>query len=211
MYDLPYFKEQDPEVVKQFIRDHPFAFVAGSDAAHNPVVTQVPVFIDEKDGKLFLTGHIMRNSDHHKAFLQHSNVLALFTGPDAYVSATWYENPAEASTWNYMSVHAKGIISFGSEDDLRQVLKRLTLHYENSDRSSTTIFDNLSEEYRSRLMKAIVAFEIEVTEIDNVFKLSQNRTEKSYDNIVKELKKRGGDAEEIGTIMEKRKSKLFPS
>lgn len=211
MYDLPYFKEQDPEVVKEFIREHPFAFLAGSDATNNPVATQVPVFIDEKDGKLFLTGHIMRNSDHHKAFLHNSNVLALFTGPDTYVSATWYENPAEASTWNYMSVHAKGIINFGDGEALANILRRLTLYYENNDRNSTTIFDNLAEEYRNRLMKAIVAFEIEVTEIDNVFKLSQNRTEKSYDNIVKELKKRGGDAEEIGIIMEKRRSKLFPS
>ena len=93
MYNLPYYKEQDVEEVMQFIREHPFAFLAGSDAANNPVATQIPVFIDEKDGKIFLTGHIMRNTDHHKAFEQNSSVLAVFTGPHTYVSATWYTKP----------------------------------------------------------------------------------------------------------------------
>ncbi|MBK8606059.1 MAG: hypothetical protein IPN82_04290 [Chitinophagaceae bacterium] len=60
-------------------------------------------------------------------------------------------------------------------------------------------------------MKAIVAFEIEVTSLEHVFKLSQDRDEKSYDNIVDKLKDQGGDAEEIAVIMENRKSKVFKS
>ena len=211
MYNLPYYKEQDAEEVIRFIREHPFAFLGGSDAANKPVATQIPVFIDEKDEKIFLTGHIMRNTDHHKAFEQNSNVLAVFTGPHTYVSATWYDDPYQASTWNYMSVHTKGIIRFGDEQELIAVLKRLTLHYENSNTASTTVFDNLNVEYTGRLMKAIVAFEIEVTSIDHVFKLSQDRDEKSYDNIVSKLKEQKGDAKKIGKIMEERKSKVFPS
>ena len=69
MYNLPYFKEDDAEVVLQFMRDHPFVFLSGVSEENKPVATQVPVFIDEKDGKLYLTGHIMRNTDHHKAFV----------------------------------------------------------------------------------------------------------------------------------------------
>ena len=112
MYDLPYFKEEDQEVVLQFMREHPFAFLTGANQENKPVATQVPLFIDEKDGKLFLTGHIMRNTDHHKAFEQNANVLAVFTGPHVYVSGTWYDDPHQASTWNYMSVHSKGNIRF---------------------------------------------------------------------------------------------------
>ena len=211
MYDLPYYKEQDAEVIKQFIREHPFAFLTGSDAENKPVATQVPVFIDEKGGKIFLTGHIMRDTYHHKAFEQNPNVLAVFTGPHTYVSATWYSNPYQASTWNYMSVHAKGIIRFGDADDLVAILKRLTLHYENNNKASTTVFDNLTSQYREPLMKAIIAFEIEITNIDNVFKLSQDRDEKSYDNIIQQLKQKDDDAKTIAEIMEKRKSKVFPS
>lgn len=211
MYNLPQYKEQDAEEVYKFMQDYPFVFLTGVDANNKPAATQVPVFIDEKGGKLFLTGHIMKHTDHHKAFLQNNNVLAVFTGPHTYVSATWYDNPSQASTWNYMSVHAKGKISFGGGEELIAILKRLTLHYENNNLDSTTIYDNLTPAYLEPLMKAIVSFEVEIENIEHVFKLSQNRDEKSYDNIIGKLKEQGGDAETIGTIMEKRKSKVFPS
>ena len=210
MYDVPHFKGADHVEVIRFMKDHPFVFLTGSDTDHNPVVTQVPVFIDEKDGRYFLTGHIMRNTDHHKAFIQNKKVLAVFTGPHTYVSATWYTKPV-GSTWNYMSVHAKGTIRFGDENELRSVLQRLSLHYENGNIASSTVFDNLPDEYTERMMKAIVPFEIEITDLKHIFKLSQNRDEESYDNIVAQLKKQEGDAKEIGIIMEERKYKVFPS
>jgi len=209
MYNLPYFKEGDQDVVLKFMRDHPFVFLTGVNDESKPIATQVPVFIDEKDGKLFLTGHIMRNTDHHKAFEQNPNVLAVFTGPHVYVSGTWYSNPQQASTWNYMSVHAKGAIRFGNEEDLIAILKRLTLHYENNNTASTTIFDNLPSEYTGPLMKAIVAFEVEITAIENVFKLSQNRDEKSFQNIMSKLNEQGRDGKFIAEEMKKRQQQLF--
>jgi transcriptional regulator len=210
MYDLPHHKEKNHEEIIQFMKDHPFVFLTGSDAANKPVATQIPVFIDEKEGKYFLTGHIMRNTDHHKAFEQNKNVLAVFTSPHTYVSATWYTKPV-GSTWNYMSVHAHGTIRFGDTDELRSVLQRLTLHYENNNTASTTVFDNLPAEYTERMMKAIVPFEIEINDLQHVFKLSQDRDEKSYDNIIQQLKQKDGDAKTIAAIMEKRKSKVFPT
>ncbi len=209
MYNLPYFKEQDEAVVLDFMRNHPFVFLSGVTDDNKPVATQVPVFIDEKDGKLFLTGHIMKNNDHHKAFVKNPNILAVFTGPHVYVSATWYDDPHQASTWNYMSVHAKGTIRFGDKDDLIAILKRLTLHYENNDAASTTVFDNLSSEYTEPLMKAIVAFEVEVSSIDNVFKLSQNRNEKSFHNIMTKLQEQGSDGQFIAKEMKKIQQQLF--
>jgi transcriptional regulator len=210
MYDLPYHKEKDHEAIIQFMKDHPFVLLTGSDAANKPVATQIPVFIDEKEGKYFLTGHIMRHTDHHKAFEQNKNVLAVFTGPHTYVSATWYTKPV-GSTWNYMSVHAHGAIRFGDTSELKSILQRLTLHYENNNRESTTVFDNLPVEYTERMMKAIVPFEIEINDLQHVFKLSQDRDEKSYDNIILQLKQKDGDAKTIAAIMEKRKPKVFPS
>jgi len=209
MYSLPYFKEKEGEVVLEFMRNHPFVFLSGADAENKPVATQVPVFIDEKDGKLFLTGHIMKNTDHHKAFEKNPNVLAVFTGPHVYVSATWYDDPYQASTWNYMSVHVKGTIRFGNADDLVAILKRLTLHYENNNTASTTVFDNLPSEYTGRLMKAIIAFEVEITSIENVFKLSQNRDEKSFHNIMAKLQEQGSDGQFIAAEMKKRQQQLF--
>jgi transcriptional regulator len=209
MYDLPHHKEKDQHELIRFMKEHPFVFLTGSDASDKPVATQVPVFIDEKEGKYFLTGHIMRNTNHHKAFEQNKNVLAVFTGPHTYVSATWYTKPV-GSTWNYMSVHAHGTIRFGDTDELKAVLQRLTLHYENNNAASTTVFDNLPAEYTERMMKAIVPFEIGITDLQHVFKLSQDRDEKSYDNIIQQLKQKDHDAKTIAEIMEKRKSKVFP-
>jgi transcriptional regulator len=208
MYSLPYFKEQDEAVVLQFIHDHPFAFLAGSDGNGKPVVTQVPVFIDRKEGKLFLSGHIMKNTDHHKAFQQNPQVVAVFSGPHTYVSASWYEDKRQASTWNYISVHARGLLQFTDEKALLAILERTTNHFENNPESGAN-FRDLSPDYVQRLASAIVAFEIEVQQIDNVFKLSQNRDEKSYDNIIQKLEGKDGAGSFIAGQMRKRRSALF--
>ena len=207
MYDLPYYKENDKEIILQFIHKHPFAFLAGCDEHQKPVATQVPVFIEERDGVYYLTGHIMRKTDHHLAFEKNPDVLVVFTGPHTYVSATWYSNPHQASTWNYMSVHARGKIKFLNEDALENVLKKLTLHFENNNHDSTTIFDNLADEYKKPLMKAIAAFEIQIESIENVFKLSQDRDEASYNNIIQKLSEQGGDGKLIAEEMKNRKER----
>ncbi len=210
MYDLPYHKENNEQVIKEFIARYPFSFLAGSDAENKPVATQVPVFIEEKGGKKILRGHLMKNTDHHKAFLQNENVLVVFTGHHTYVSGTWYSNPHTPSTWNFMSVHAKGIIRFLDDTALVDVLRMTSLHFENQNQQSTTIFDNLPTEYAQKLMKAIVAFEIEIEEMDTVFKLSQDRDAKSYDNIIQRLREQGEAGQVIAAEMEKRTKEVFP-
>jgi transcriptional regulator len=210
MYDLPYHKAKDRKVIKEFIDKYPFAFLTGCDSENKPVVTQIPVFIEQKEGREILRGHIMKNTDHHKAFLQNENVLAVFTGHHTYVSGTWYSNPHTPSTWNYMSVHVKGIIRFLDDDALTDVLRKTTLHFENQNQKSETIYDNLPSEYTQRLMKAIVAFEIEVKEIDTVFKLSQDRDFESYKNIILKLREQGENGKVIADEMEKRFKDVFP-
>lgn len=208
MYNLPYFKESDKAVVLQFVKDHPFAFLAGCDENNKPVATQIPVFIDERDGKLFLSGHMMRHTDHHKAFSQNDNVLAVFTSPHTYVSASWYTDKKQGSTWNYMSVHAKGTLKFLDETALLTVLKRTTNHFEN-DPNSGANFEDLPREYIDRMAKAIIAFEIEVHSIENVFKLSQNRDEKSFENIAEKLSAGNASQQFIAAEMNARKEQLY--
>ncbi len=209
MYNLPYYKEKNPAVIKEFIDQHPFAFLTGCDSENKPVATQVPVFIEEHNGRKILRGHIMRNTDHHKAFLHNNNVLVVFTGSHTYVSGTWYSDPYIASTWNYMSVHVKGIIRFLDDAGLEDVLRKTTLHFENNNKQSTTIYDNLPAEFKQKVMHAIVAFEIEVTKMDNVFKLSQDRDAESYRNIIDNLKKQHEGGKVIAAEMEKRTKELF--
>ena len=208
MYNLPYFKEQDQAIVLEFMRSHPFAFLTGCDAHLRPVATQIPMFIDEKDGKLYLSGHMMKKTDHHLAFMQNPNALAVFSGPHTYVSASLYSNPLQGSTWNYMSVHAKGILRFAEGEAVKNILKRTTSHFENNP-ESPSLFEKLPSEYVEKMITAIVAFEIEVTSIDNVFKLSQNRDEESFHSIIKKLQQSDQDSRQIAAEMEKRTSQLF--
>ena len=212
MYNYAHYKETDREKLIEFMSQHPFAMLVGCDKNLRPAFTQVPVLIEERNGRLFITGHMAKKSDHEKAFEENPQVLVVFTGAHTYVSGTWYAgNPQQASTWNYIAIHARGEIKWMDESGLIAFLRKLSLHFENNNSTSSTIYDNLPVEYREKLVKAIIGFEIEVTELENVHKLSQNRDEKSYDNIVKQLKQQEGEAKEIGELMEKRKSKVFPS
>jgi transcriptional regulator len=83
------------------------------------------------------------------------------------------------------------------------------MHFENNNSQSPTVFDNLPADYKQRLMKAIIAFEIEVQEIDNVFKLSQNRDEESFHKIIQKLQNQDSSGEYIARQMDQRSSKLF--
>jgi transcriptional regulator len=208
MYSFSYFKEKDIELVKQFMQQNSFALLAGCDAHQQPVATQVPLLLEEREGKLFLLGHIQRKTDHHLAFEQNPHVLAVFTGPHTYVSASWYSNPQIASTWNYIAVHAKGPMQFLGEAALLNILTRTTALYENNT-SSPALVEKMPVEYVSKMMKAIVAFEIEITHLDNVFKLSQNRDKETYANIMDKLQAQGGQSADIAQQMQQRRSQLF--
>ena len=210
MYNLSYFKENDPAEVLAFMRAHPFVVLCGADASGRPVATQVPVLIREENGKICLQGHFMRKTDHHLAFSVNPKALAIFTGPHDYVSASWYSNPAQASTWNYISVHAAGTLRFASDEFLVEILRETTALFEGNPHSPAS-FDKLPADYISQLSKAIVAFTIDVDKIENVFKLSQNRDKKSYINIMERLQEKGGDAAEIASEMAKRTDTLFPA
>ena len=202
MYKFSYYTEHDNEKVIDFMQQNVFALLTGLGEQY-PVATQIPLTIIEKEGKIFLEGHMMRKTDHHLAFEKNNNVLVLFTGPHCYVTASWYTNPSMGSTWNYMTVHAKGKISFMDEEGTRQAVKNLSDHYTGTQNASA--FDNLPKEYIDHMVKGIVGFSIEVVSIDNVFKLSQNRDEASQKNIIEQLKKRGDhNSAAIAAEMEKR-------
>ncbi len=211
MYNYPQYKENDRAQVISFMKEYPFVTLIGVDAHGRSAVTQVPLLVEERGDKLFLLGHVANKSDHQKAYKENPQVLALFTGPHTYVSGSWYSgNPHQASTWNYVSVHARGPLRFVDDAGLVELLKKLSLHFENDDHASTTVYENLPEDYLSKLRHAIVAFEIEVVELENVVKLSQNRDEKSYDNIIVELQHLDPDAKKVAEWMKKRKDSIFP-
>lgn len=191
MYKFACFTEKDQSAVIAFMKANPFAVIAGC-GEHYPVATQVPLDVGLKDdGKVFLSGHMMKNTDHHLAFEKRENVLVLFNGPHSHVSASWYINPARGSTWNYMTVHAKGRIRFKDAQGTYNILRDITAKYEES--GSPAAFDQLPLEYISKRLEIIAGFTIEVDELNNIFKLSQDRDEASKKNVIEQLKRRGDD------------------
>ena len=210
MYNFSYFKEKDKQRILAFIEQNPFAFLTGSYLTGKQVATQIPVLLEERDGQLFLQGHIMSKTDHHKALDENPNGLLLFTGPGCYVSASWYSNPQMGSTWNYMSVHVAGEVKFMKNEELIGFMRKLTLKFEKGNKQSPTFYDNLPDQFLNNMMPAIVGFEMKAEKIENVFKLSQNRDEKSYLNIISKLEEQGGQSALIASEMRIRHSELFP-
>lgn len=188
MYDISYFKANNHQEVIDFMQANPFVTICGVDANGLPVAGQIPVLIKQENNKLIISGHLMRKQDHTNAFEINNNVLVIFSAPSAFVSASWYEEKGIASTWNYQTVHTVGKIEMKDDDHLYTLLSELTAHFE-KDPNAPTQVKNLDPVYMKQNMKAIVSFEIEVTELKNVFKLSQNRDDVSHATIVNELSK----------------------
>lgn len=202
MYKLPHFTENNEENVFAFMEKNSFAIITGYDGKF-PVATHVPLDVKRNKSLITLTGHIMKNTDHHNAFLQNENVFVIFSGPHCYVSASWYTKKEVASTWNYMDVHAKGKIKFTDEEGTKKIVESVTDKYEGKE--SEAAFHKLSNEYVDRLLKAIIGFTIEVSSVENVFKLSQNHEVKTRESIIEHLQARTDEGSHlIASEMQKR-------
>jgi transcriptional regulator len=187
MFKVKRYQAKDKAEVLKMMQDNPFAIVTGHGADGYPVATHIPVEVEIRaDGKIIITGHFSRATDHAKAFENNSNALVIFTGPHAYISASWYTDTQMASTWNYMTVHAKGQLKYLDEAGTYNIIKALTDRYEASSENPATV-EKMDEKYIRDNLKAIAGFEIEVLDIDTVFKLSQNRDAISQQNIAEKL------------------------
>ena len=206
MYNIPYFKANHADEVMAFMKAHPFVTICGVAEDGSPVATHVPVLFAERDGKLFLQAHIMRKQNHTDAFLQNSKVLAIFQGAHAYISATLYDPQNVAGTWNYSAVHASGIIRFLDEEALYTLLVNLTAHFENNP-NSPALVQHMDEAYIRGHMKAVIAFEIEVTEIQHVFKLSQNKDEQTKAKIISSLETKNVESKAVAIAMKSHTTK----
>ncbi len=193
MYNIPYFKSNNHEGVLAFMKAHPFIVLCGVDNDGKPIATHLPVLIVAKNDRLFLQAHAMRKQNHTIAFESNSNVLAIFHGAHNYISAKLYNEQNTASTWNYSAVHASGKIQFLEEEDLYQLLINLTNHFEGNPHSRAAV-QAMDDGYVRNHMKAIIAFEIEVTDLQHIFKLSQNKTVEEKERIIQHLS--DGDMEQ---------------
>ncbi|MEO9210607.1 MAG: FMN-binding negative transcriptional regulator [Ginsengibacter sp.] len=202
MYQLPYFTEPDEEVILDFMQKNSFALISGI-LNEKVVTTHIPIEVEKIDGKIVLSGHIMKGTNHHKAFLENENVLIVFSGAHCYVSASWYEKKAVASTWNYMDVQVQGKIKFTDTKGTLEIIEKITDKYEGLESEAT--FKSMSSDYLLKNVEAIIGFYIEVVSVENTFKLSQNKNLYIRKNIIANLEKLGDvNSKMIAEEMKKR-------
>jgi len=199
VYKVNHFLETATDKLLPFIEAHPFAVLIGANQ-NIPAATQVPLQVKKEADVIKLVGHIMRKTDHHEAFANNENVLVLFHGSHAYISAAVYENPESASTWNYSSVQAKGTIKLLGDEETRKIIQDLTNQYE--PHASPAAFHRMSDDYINKHLNAITGFEITVTSLEGVFKLSQNHSQVNKKAIVEQLSQRNDvQAQEVAKQM----------
>jgi transcriptional regulator len=124
------FRIEDRRELVDFIEHHAFGTLVSSGAS-GLHVSHIPFLVDmQADGAVRLLGHVARGNDHWRALEDATDVLAIFHGPHAYVSPTWYETGPAVPTWNYAVVHAHGKPHPLDDAALRGLLARLSARYE---------------------------------------------------------------------------------
>jgi transcriptional regulator len=169
LYVPPAFAVSDRAVALRLVDEHPFATLV-TPAAAEPQVTHLPLL---RDGDVLL-GHVARANPHWRSF-RDAESLAIFAGPHAYVSPTWYGAPqAAVPTWNFATVHVHGRIEILDDAGNRQrVLDRLVAHFEGDGERAWRFA--LTGREREAMIGAIVAFRLPIERLSAKFKLSQNR------------------------------------
>ena len=183
------FREEDRGKILEFIRQNDFATLVTSDG-EKPVASHLLMGIIEVGDKLYVHGHMSKANPQWKTFEQTPEALVIFQGPHTYISPTWY-NHVNVPTWNYQSVHVYGKpLLITDYDEAYAILKRLVERYETNGHYGV---DTLPPDFVKKEINGVAAFQIEVTRIEANYKLSQNRNDEDYANIIYQLDKRTDD------------------
>jgi transcriptional regulator len=172
-----------------------------SVADGEPFASHVPFLLDRTSGPDgALVGHLaLANPQWRHA--EGQNVLAVFSGPHAYISPTWYEAQEAVPTWNYVAVHVYGkLLLVRDEVALERILQDFVAYYESS-LPRPWQFDSGSD-YSRKMMKAVAGFRIEISRIEGKWKLNQNRPQEQREKVALMLQTIGDeDSTAIAALM----------
>lgn len=190
MYNPSHFKEERLDVLHDFIRVHPLAtLVTTSDSGME--ANHLPLILDVHAG--LLRGHVSRANTVWKQ--AKPEALAIFTGPQHYISPSWYpakqEHGRVVPTWNYVAVHVRGKLQFFDDASrLLMIVKELTDIHEGSFAQPWKVSD-APPEFVEGLLKAIVGFELRIESLEGKRKASQNRSEADRQSVASALRQLG--------------------
>jgi transcriptional regulator len=167
--------------------------------AEGPAATPVPMLLDPTAGeKGTLHAHVARANRQWRDTLPGSRALAVFAGPNAYVSPGWYPSKQETGrvvpTWNYITVQAGGVPTFFEDADrLRALVERLTARQE-SGRARPWSVSDAPEPFIAQQLRAIVGVTLPIDRLEGKWKLSQNRSEQDRRGVIEGLAAEPGEA-----------------
>ena len=196
MYVPPANTETNEDIIFDFLAEHPLGALVTVAESGELVATHLPWLVDRERGERgVLEGHIARANKEHQPGPEptsKSDGLVIFTGPDAYISPSWYPAKAEhgkvVPTWNYVAIHVYGRVVFTSDHGfLERHLERLVSRHENARSSPWTIRD-APRDYIERQMTAIVGVEVSISRIEAKWKMSQNRPAADVDAVIENLR-----------------------
>lgn len=186
MYIPDLFKNENQEDILRFLHENGFAVLINQTEG-KLWGTHTPLFIESSfEDNVVLGGHISKDNPQAVNFNDGDEVLAIFNGPHAYISSSWYDHE-NVPTWNYIAVHVYGKLRLLNYEETIASLKVLVDKYEKNQENPVKI-EELSKKTMMQA-RGVLAFEIAVTEIQAMKKMSQNRDDKNYKNIVDQLEK----------------------
>ncbi len=205
VYLPPHFTETRREVLFAHIERHEFGLLVSHGAA-GLVASQVPFLAERRDGRLYLLAHLARANPQLADLDGQGEALAIFAGPHAYVSPSWYEAAPAVPTWNYATVHAYGSVrTIADPDWLHHLLRRLSARHEAREPAPPWRMDDLPPDYLAAMLDGIRGVEIAVGRLEGKFKLSQNRPAADRPRIIAALQRRAdADSRAVAELMRER-------
>lgn len=201
MYIPAHFEQSDLAVLHRFIEQNSFALLCSIDEGC-PFASHLPLLLEREPAPFgALVGHMARANPQWR-HADGKSVLAVFSGPHAYISPSWYEADNVVPTWNYLAVHATGVLqAIHDRDSLYKIVSDGVAVYERSMPNPWRLPS--SGDYLERMLRGIVGFRVEIARLEGKWKLSQNQPEERRAKVVRALRHQGGlDEQAIAGLME---------
>ncbi len=193
MYIPNDFQEVRTEEIMNLIKNYPLACIV-ANTKDGLIATHVPLIMKTDNT---LIGHIAVNNDMRILVSDDQEVLCIFKGEDAYISANYYpskfKDHKKVPTWNYQVVHIYGNITYFTDNKskLSAVGMLTKISEEKANGNSGWKMSDAPKEYLMDQLKELIVFEINISRIQAQSKLSQNREKRDFDSVIKNLKETG--------------------
>jgi transcriptional regulator len=204
VYLPPAFTETREEVLIAHIERHDFGLLVTHGTA-GMIASQIPFLAERRDDTLYLQAHIARANPQAADLDDVAEALAIFAGPHAYISPSWYAAGPAVPTWNYATAHAYGPARLIADPVwLRDLVRRLSERHEGREPAPWDM-QGLPEPYVQSMLNGIVGIEIAVSRLEGKFKLSQNRPAADQPRIIAALERRADpDSHAVAELMRER-------